>query len=305
MNKLIARLRRVRPDVVNLPNAMFVHLARPIREEVGAAVACTLTGEDIFIDKMPEPWRGQVVDLICTQANDVDAFIAVSRYYAEECRRRFGISADRLHTVPSGIPIDPAREAEPPPPFTIGYMARISMEKGFHLVCDALATLRRAGREVRVLAGGYLGAADRPYYDAARKRLSSAGMAEHLEYRGEVDLAGKLALLQSCHVLCVPTVYREPKALFALEALSQGVPIVAPEHGVFREIVQATSGGVLVPPGDAAALAAALGGLMDAPERRQALGRAGREAVLRQFTDRHMAERTWAVYERLVRPRDE
>ena len=59
-------------------------------------------------------------------------------------------------------------------------------------------------------------------------------------------------------VLSVPTTYREPKGLYVLEALANGVPVVQPRHGSFPELIEATGGGLLVPPGDAHALASAL-----------------------------------------------
>jgi glycosyltransferase involved in cell wall biosynthesis len=101
-------------------------------------------------------------------------------------------------------------------------------------------------------------------------------------------------------VLSVPTTYREPKGLYVLEALANGVPVVQPRHGSFPELVEATGGGLLVNPGDAADLAAALRRLADDPAHRAELGRKGKEAVRRRFNAAAMAEETVTVYRKYL-----
>ena len=107
-------------------------------------------------------------------------------------------------------------------------------------------------------------------------------------------------LLQSSHVLSVPTVYHEAKGLYVLEALAAGVPVVQPRHGSFPELIEATGGGLLYDPAqtsDATGLADAIAQLMDDPDRRRRLGRAGQAAVREHFNDEVMADRTWTLYE--------
>jgi len=303
IKRLLHALVRLRPDVVNLANALFVHLARPIRDTLGIPVLCTLTGEDAFLDKLPEPHRRAADALIRRHQREVDAFIAVSRYYADCCRERFGIDAERLHVVPLGVRVeDPPPPSEPPPePFTVGYLARICPDKGLHTLCQAMEILHRAGREVRLRVAGHLSAADLGYFEAIRRRMSERLPPRTFEMLGEVDRAGKLALLRSLHVLSVPTVYRDPKGLFVLEAMARGVPVVQPRHGAFPELVDSTGGGLLVEPGDPQALADGLACLMADPGRRRELGRRGQAAVRQRFTDEHMAERTWSIYEQYDR----
>jgi len=312
LRKLVRALKPLRPDLVNLPNAMFVHLARPIRESLGAKVVCTLTGEDIFIDALPSYHRETICELIRRQAIYVNAFVATSEYYAIASRRRFEIPAEHTHTVYPGVHVGDAGSADDQAsgqtraskfgagrPFTVGYMARVCPAKGLHLLHDAVRILRSLGREVRLVVAGNLNAADRPYLDEIRNRGGGP-----MDYLGEVDRAGKIGMLRCLDVLSVPAVYCEPKGLYVLEALAQGVPVVQPCHGAFPELIQATGGGLLVEPNDPAALADGLARLMDQPELRGRLGGQGRAAVLQSFTDAAMAEKTWALYEQYCRPDD-
>lgn len=302
--KLVRWLADARVDLVNLPNAMFVGTAATIRRELGVPVLCTLTGEDLFLDSVPEPWRTQAIELIRAGAAHVDGFVAVSRYYAGHAGRYFGISADKLVVVPLGVRVqDHAPVAAPASePFTIGYMARICPEKGLHVLCEAVDLLRRQGRACRLRAAGYLSTSNRPYLDRLADGHGS-GASRSFEYLGEVDRAGKLNLLRSLHVLSVPSVYREAKGLYVLEALAAGVPVVQPNHGAFPEVIEATGGGLLVEPESPAALAHGLAELMDDPVLRQKLGQRGRAAVHEAHTDQIMAQRMWSLYEQYATSR--
>jgi glycosyltransferase involved in cell wall biosynthesis len=115
-----------------------------------------------------------------------------------------------------------------------------------------------------------------------------------------VDHAGKIALLQSLHVLCVPTVYPEAKGFYVLEALAAGAAVVAPRHGSFPELIGATGGGVCYDPDDREAATEVIARWMDDRAERDRLAAAGRASVAREFTADAMADRTWAIYEALL-----
>jgi glycosyltransferase involved in cell wall biosynthesis len=101
--------------------------------------------------------------------------------------------------------------------------------------------------------------------------------------------------LKTLDVLSVPTVYREPKGLYVLEALANGVPVVQPRHGAFPEMLEATGGGLLVEPGDPEDLARALEELMKDPTGRMQFAHGGRAAVHAQYDDATMARRTLEI----------
>ena len=99
-------------------------------------------------------------------------------------------------------------------------------------------TRRRTAFVVR--AAGYLGAADRPYFESLQKRIAAGPLAGRFEYVGELDRPQKIAFLQSLDMFSVPTVYRESKGLPVLEAMANAVPVVLPDHGSFSELVADT-----------------------------------------------------------------
>ncbi len=304
LEKLIEGLKELRPDVVHLPDAFFVGTAKAIKEALGATVVCTLTGEDIFIDKLKEPDRTEVLRLIRQAGRDVDGYLLVSRYYADYVVEHFGIPRERMTHVPLGIHYDDAAAGDTSSAadgiFTIGYLARICHDKGLHLLCDALAILREQGRTCRVRAAGYLSASDRRYFEELQREIERRGLRDCFEYVGEVNREAKFAFLRSCDVFSVPSVYREAKGLYVLEALSQGVPVVQPRHGSFPEIIEATGGGLLYEPGNVAALAGAIAQLMDDGALRKKLGDEGRRRFRELYTAEIMAEAAWKAMARFA-----
>ena len=183
-------------------------------------------------------------------------------------------------------------------PFTIGYFARICPEKGLHLLVEAFRILRRTPNAppCRLRVSGWLGSNHRPYFDDIDRRLQQEGLADDFDHVESPDHASKVRFFQSIDVLSVPTTYQEPKGLYVLEALANGVPVVQPRHGSFPELLEATGGGLLVNPDDPADLARGLRDLLDNPAHREELGRKGKEAVQQRFHADRMARETVAVY---------
>ncbi|MFQ5349494.1 MAG: glycosyltransferase family 4 protein [Thermoanaerobaculia bacterium] len=308
--RLSAWLAEFRPDVVQLGNGMLIGLAREIHRATGAPVVSGLTGEDLFVDGLPEPYRGEVVAELRRRAAELAGFVAPSRYYADRMRELLAVPTVRIHVVPLGVNLEhfavpaaaAAGRADPNAPVTVGYLARICPEKGLHLLVDAFIDLAEepGAEDVRLEVGGWVGKRDRPYLGRLERRVRRAGLGERAIFHGELDGDAKRDLLRRIDLFSVPTTYRESKGLFVLEALAHGVPVVQPAHGAFPELIAATTGGLLVEPDSTEALTTGLLELIRDPERRRRLGRLGRDAVERQFDSRTMAERTAAVYRNIV-----
>lgn len=91
------------PDVISLPYTLLLGLAQPIKEALGRPICCTLQGEDLFLEGLQEPYRSQSKALIRANIKHVDAFIAVSEYYAEFMPGYLDIPAEKIRVVPLGI----------------------------------------------------------------------------------------------------------------------------------------------------------------------------------------------------------
>lgn len=298
---LIEALAVLRPGVINLPNLMFIGVAESLRHALNVPVVCTLSGEDIFLDAIPDPYRTRSFELIRNHARHVDAFVSVTQYFAEHTAQHFGLPRDRIHVIPMGIHAGAfAHRPEPTTPFTVGYLGRVCPEKGLAPLAEAVIRLRDEGRDCRLRAAGFLAVADRRYLKETAAQFRRAGHAHAFEYLGEVSWEQKHEFLTTLHALSVPTIYREAKGFYVLEALATGVPVIQPRHGSFPELIEATGGGLLFEPGNVAELSTAIARLMDDAALRMKLGTNGRTAVHASFTDAIMADRTWALYKRVI-----
>jgi glycosyltransferase involved in cell wall biosynthesis len=306
LERLVAWLRDdLRPEIVTLPNSMLLGISRRIGGELGVPVICAVQGEDLFLDQLQEPHRSRVRNVLRERAKDVDGFVSMSEFYADFMADYLGVARERIHVVRLGLKLDGHgvdSSAKSERPFTVGYLARLCPEKGLHVLVEAFHLLaRRVGKEqLRLRIAGYVGERDRPYVDGILEQLKSWGLDDVVDYIGEVDRGRKIEFLSSLHVLSVPTVYREPKGLFVLEALANGVPVVQPRHGAFPEMIEATGGGLLVRPGSTEDLVEALLALMNDPDRRERLGSTGKLNVHEHWNDRVMAEATLALYRTFV-----
>jgi len=301
----------LRPELVHLSNALLVGLARELMGRLGVPVVCTLSGEDGFLERLPEPHRTEARAVLRERVGELPALVAMSRYYADFAAEYLAVPRERIHVIPPGLNLaDHAVDEGRPPPFprgqqiTIGHVGRVCHEKGLHLLVEALGLLHKwAGlAPVRVRAGGYLDPADRPYLDGLLRRAAELGVDRRFEHLGELDLAAKIALLRSCDLFVAPSTRPESKGITALEAWASGLPAVLPDHGAFSELVAETGGGVLFEPGSAPSLADAMARLLSQPEAAAEHGGRGQAAVHQRYYAAEMARRTVELYRRLLTP---
>jgi glycosyltransferase involved in cell wall biosynthesis len=298
------------PDIINLPNSLLIALAAPLRKAFKRPVCCTLQGEELFINGLIPPYREQALVLIRQQVSHVDRFIAVSEYCAGFMSGFLSIPSEKVAVVPLGIDMTGYQrgrtagsgDAE----FRAGYFARIAPEKGLHLLADAYVRFRRKTGDARARldAAGYAAPTHRAYLNDVRRSLEKAGLAEEFSYRGVLDRSGKLAFLQGLDVLSVPAVYDEPKGMFLIEAMANGVPVVQPRRGAFIEIVEKTGGGLLVEPDNPDSLADGLHALWRDRTTAATLGERAFQGVRAHYTVTHSAARLLDVYEDVMRPHE-
>lgn len=308
LRKEILRLARfiseTAPEIVNLPNSLLISLAPAIKAERNVPICCTLQGEDLFLRGIGESHRKESIQLIQEHAAHVDAFIAVSHFGARSMSRLLGIEPGRIHVVPLGINFDGFGEMDPvrSDPFTIGYLARLTPDKGLHALCEAYRALRsREGLPPsRLCAAGYLAPEYKPYLRAIRKNLFSWGLSDQFRYHGELDRRAKVEYLRQLSVFSVPETYDDPKGLFLLEAMAAGIPVVQPRRGAFPEIIETTGGGVLVEPDSPDALAQGILDLWNDPGRRAEIALRGYQGVRAHYSAALMADSALRVYKTLL-----
>jgi alpha-maltose-1-phosphate synthase len=217
------------------------------------------------------------------------------------------ISPERVRVIRNGI--DTAEYAPDPAtdvlvkhgvdldrPYVI-FVGRITRQKGVPVLLRAAKSLDPSAQLVLCA-----GAADTPELEAevsglvASLQSSRSGVIWIPEMLRKADI---IALLTHALAFTCPSVY-EPLGIVNLEAMACATAVVASRVGGIPEVVADGETGLLVPPDDPAALADALNSLLRDPERADALGRAGRERAVAEFSWETVAAQTAALYAELV-----
>ncbi len=299
-------LAEVQPNVVHLSNSMLLGMARRIADRCGPPVVCALSGEDLFLEGLPQPYYDEARGLLRERAAEVDAFTSLNAYYADAMADYLSVPRERIHVVPHGLDLEgydaAAAPRDPTAPLRIGYLARVCHAKGLHQLVEAceLIAAEPQAPDFELVAAGYLGKSDRNYLRDLQHAAERGRLAGRFRYMGTLDRIEKIAFLKSLDLFSTPTVYREAKGLPALEALACGVPVVLPDHGSFPEIVNATGGGALFRAGDTRHLAETLSRLCRQIGDAQRLGELGRRAVHKRFHADAMAADTLEVYRQVL-----
>ncbi|OQO94945.1 alpha-(1-2)-phosphatidylinositol mannosyltransferase [Saccharomonospora piscinae] len=156
---------------------------------------------------------------------------------------------------------------------TIGFVGRFTEpRKGMGVLLDALRELAPALPSLRLLVVGR-GEAELLH------RQAGPALASRLDLLGQVDDETKARALRSVDVYCAPNTGGESFGMILTEAMAAGTPVVASALDSFRRVLDDGRAGVLVPTGDAGALAAALADLLGDPARRARLAEAATRRV--------------------------
>jgi glycosyltransferase involved in cell wall biosynthesis len=221
---------------------------------------------------------------LCRRA---DAVIAPSSAFAELLVARLGFPRAKLTVIPHGVDVPPRRVATGS---LVGTVALLEAVKGLDVFLRSAARLADRDPEVRFAIFG--SGPERERLEALAGRL---GLSERVELPGYVPMTEALGRL----ALFVVSSYLESGPLTVLEAMAAGVPVVATRVGAIPEIaIDGTA--QLVPPGDDAALADAIGRLLADPGLRERQAEAARDRVLARFTADASAAETLALYRRLL-----
>lgn len=171
------------------------------------------------------------------------------------------------------------------------FVGRLNAQKGIEHLLHAMSTMKeRAPLDI---------VGDGPARPALEEIATQLGISDRLRWHGQLPQRELAPLYQRASAVVVPST-DEGLGLVAVEALLCETPVVAFDSGGLREVVQHEKTGILVKPGDRAALAAALDDLLSRDGRGGDLGRAGRLYALSTFAPESSARRYAQIYKQVV-----
>lgn len=295
MVRLWRLIRRTRPDLV--------HLHSRIGADVMGGLAARLAGVTVIHTRRvdnPEPrW------LVALKYRLHDRVIAISEGIGRVLLAE-GLPPAKLRVVRSAVDFERytsdcdrgamrQRLDVPVDALLIGVIAQLITRKGHRTLIEAAPKLIAAypNLQIRFFGQG-------PVADELKHQIAKAGLSAHIQLAGFRE---DLAEILPCLDLVVHPALMEGLGVSLLQAASAGVPIVASRVGGIPEAVREGENGLLVPPGDVAALHNAIGALLADPQRRKVLGQAGRTRMAREFSIDAMVEGNLKVYRELC-PKD-
>jgi glycosyltransferase involved in cell wall biosynthesis len=276
VNALLLRDGRICEDCVGKPLPLPGVLHRCYRGSVGqSATIAAMAGAHRAVRSL---------------AGSVDLFLTPSEF-TRSVLVRAGIPADRIVAKPNVVP----RHGRPVPalgdrPRRVAFVGRLAHEKGLAVLMAAWDARRHAGHELRIVGGGPM----------ADEVAAWAAGRDDVVVVGECPPDRVTEELLAARLLVVPSVWHETFGLVAVEAFGAGVPVLASAVGALPELLGETGPGRLVPPGDPAALAAAVDGLLADEPTLAAMSRLGPERYERFAPERGLEELV-ACYDRVRR----
>jgi glycosyltransferase involved in cell wall biosynthesis len=214
-----------------------------------------------------------------------------------------GRGARRTVTIRNGVP---ARAPAPLPELAdpagrplVAFVGRLNRWKGYELFVDAIARVARAAPDARFVVAG-----DPPPGEEWRTadladRIGRAGLSGRVRVLGFVPDGA--AVFDASEIAVVPSTWPDPLPTVILEAMRAGCAVIAADHGGAPEMIDVAAGtGILVPPGDAAALAREILRLLGDPEGRARMGAAARRRVVEAFATERMIDDLEALYRDLL-----
>jgi glycosyltransferase involved in cell wall biosynthesis len=215
---------------------------------------------------------------LADRARDAACVIACNPDVAGDLRR----AGAPVHLIPHGVDLERFTPTPPPNGEVLSLLAvgRLVPKKGFPVLIDAASRLL-APFFLRIVGDG-------PDREALERQIAAAGLEDRVRLVGPRTHDDLPAEYASADIVVVPSVMdatgdRDGLPNVVLEAMSSGRPVIASDVGAVSSAVVDRRTGVLVPPGDAGALAGALEYLVDQPECRERLGREARARVERDF----------------------
>jgi glycosyltransferase involved in cell wall biosynthesis len=280
--RLLRYLRRNRPDVIH------THL---VHADFHGLVAGRLARAPVLVSTKHgfNPFRGSRAFALAdrTVARLANVHVAISAGLAGYLAESEGFDAASFAVVHYGI-----EAGSPPPPPTaeprLAVVGRLIPIKGHAVLLEAVARARSEvpGLVLEIAGEGPL----EPELRATAERLV---LRDSVSFLGRVAPAGPV--LERAAVAVVPSL-GEGFGMVALEAMERGRAVIASDVGGLPEILDAGRTGLLVPPGDDAALARAIVELANDPARTAALGSAGRERALAEFSQDRCTDLIEALY---------
>ena len=298
--RLTRHIRRRRIQIVHAYNFYGNVFATPPARLVAPVVIASIRDRAPYLTTMQkrvQRYACQFADCILVNAEAVKEWLIGDGYDGSKIAViRNGVDLARFDNLPaqSNVRCELGLADDTP---LVGVVSRLTRLKGLEDFLEAAAIVRSRIPAARFLVAGETNPMDRDYLRELQEHAARCGVAEHVTFTGiRNDVP---AVLASLTVSVMPSL-NEALSNVVLESMAAGAPTVATRVGGTPEAVGDGVTGLLVPPGDSAALADAIVHLLNNPQLAAHLGRAARVRIADHFSVRRMVRATEDLYTDLL-----
>jgi glycosyltransferase involved in cell wall biosynthesis len=214
-----------------------------------------------------------------------------------------GIPEDVITVIPRGLkaenvtkeinPLDYGKEIR------LVYVGRLTETKGAHIAIEALSKFGQYNRVERIALDLY-GTGEASYTEKLKKMSLALGLEQNVTYLGHVPRRELLKSFQRYHILLCPSIWVEPFGNVVMEAMAQGLCVIASNHGGPAELIDHGQDGLLVPAEDPDSLAGAIIKLIDNPDYAEDMRRVALDKIRNRFVFGKIGEQIEAYLQEVV-----
>ncbi|MBT3208698.1 MAG: glycosyltransferase family 4 protein [Bacteroidetes bacterium] len=292
-----------KPDIVHLSNALLMGLAARIKEELKIPVVCSLQDEDVWINAMRKNYIGKLWNLMTEKAKDIDMFFSASKYFAEKMQSFMKISDSKIKVVPLGVDSNNYTVFEPKTnPPTIGFLSRMNKSNGFEILIDAFIKLKQTSNfsDAKLKITGGKTADDDGFIKKQIRKLEKHKIENDIEFIEYTETKHLDIFFNTLSILSVPVIDGEAFGLYQLEALASGIPIVQPNLGAFKEIVEETKAGAVYSPNNSLALCKKWIEILSDENQLKTMSENGVKAISGKYNTIELAKKISAIYDSII-----
>jgi glycosyltransferase involved in cell wall biosynthesis len=236
----------IKPDVIHISTALLSGMAKRLKRLFNVPVISFFQDEDTWIDAMDANSKEDAWDIIEKKAADIDAFVFPSEFYRKKMTSRIGIPEHKQHVVYNGL--DPSLYERSKHPasgkFIVGFLSRICRENGLEFLVDAFIEMKKENMMDNVelaITGGHTGN-DMLYMKLIARKIKNNKLESKIRFIEKFDLNSRRRFFNDIDLLSVPGC-GHAFGLYQVEAFFSGVPVMQPDCGAFREIIDLTKAG--------------------------------------------------------------
>jgi len=283
----IQRIIDFAPDVVHVHNLLDNSLVLLSSIGLAAKFVATFHNEHRTSSESAARTRFRWVN------ENVDELVAVSEFVKRSITRSGDFPSISIHTIFNGTST-PASEAEigNHPGKSIVFMGRISPEKGLGYLLSSMLVLVQKHSNVRLQVLG-----EGPFRRTFEKFVKDFDLEDNVTFLGWQTGNERTNLLSRARFVVVPSAWKEPFGLVAIEAMMHGKPVIVTDRGGLTELVEHGVTGFIVQPGDILELAARMSQLLTDDSLAEAMGIAGHARAIEHFTITAAASKYLKLYE--------